>query len=97
MAGLFQPDTVGGFNASAARGCYKDQHAVSVGMGHRFPHRLTAKADAAFNDNALEYSVGINYEFNGAPPPAISAPAMNWKSGHKSAIPDNQSDAGDPF
>ncbi|AGH73858.1 YadA-like family protein [Edwardsiella piscicida] len=64
LAGLFQPYSIGKFNASAALGGYKDQQAVAVGVGYRFTHQLAAKAGAAFNDNSLEYNVGVNYEFN---------------------------------
>lgn len=61
LAGLFQPYSVGKFNASAALGGYKDQQAIAVGMGYRFTQRLAAKA---VNDSSLEYNVGVNYEFN---------------------------------
>ncbi|XOO19303.1 YadA C-terminal domain-containing protein [Edwardsiella ictaluri] len=70
LAGLFQPYSVGKFNASTALGYHKDQQDVSVRMGYHFTHQLMAKADAAFNDNSLECNVGINDEFNGVRPPA---------------------------
>ena len=64
LAGLFQPYHVGKFNASAALGGYKDQQALAVGVGYRFNEQFAAKAGAAFNDNSVEYNVGVNYEFN---------------------------------
>ncbi|EJT2579650.1 YadA-like family protein, partial [Escherichia coli] len=36
LAGLFQPYSVGKFNATAAVGGYSDKQAVAVGMGYRF-------------------------------------------------------------
>ncbi|WP_077221333.1 YadA-like family protein, partial [Escherichia coli] len=44
LAGLFQPYSVGKFNATAAVGGYSDKQAVAVGMGYRFNEQAAAKA-----------------------------------------------------
>ncbi|EIY3154001.1 YadA-like family protein, partial [Escherichia coli] len=50
LAGLFQPYSVGKFNATAAVGGYSDRQAVAVGMGYRFNEQAAAKAGTAFSD-----------------------------------------------
>ncbi|EJV2153921.1 YadA-like family protein, partial [Escherichia coli] len=44
LAGLFQPYSVGKFNATAAVGGYSDKQAVAVGVGYRFNEQTAAKA-----------------------------------------------------
>ncbi|MCD4113231.1 YadA-like family protein, partial [Escherichia coli] len=44
LAGLFQPYSVGKFNATAALGGYSDKQAVAVGVGYRFNEQTAAKA-----------------------------------------------------
>ncbi|HBQ4160394.1 TPA: YadA-like family protein [Escherichia coli] len=44
LAGLFQPYSVGKFNATAVVGGYSDKQAVAVGMGYRFNEQAAAKA-----------------------------------------------------
>ncbi|MCN8312349.1 YadA-like family protein, partial [Escherichia coli] len=50
LTGLFQPYSVGKFNASAAVGGYSDQQALAVGVGYRFNEQTAAKAGVAFSD-----------------------------------------------
>ncbi len=63
LAGLFQPYSVGKFNATAALGGYSDQQAVAVGVGYRFNANTAAKAGVAFSDGAASYNMGVNFEF----------------------------------
>lgn len=63
LAGLFQPYSVGKFNATAAVGGYSDKQAVAVGMGYRFNEQAAAKAGTAFSDGDVSWSVGVNWEF----------------------------------
>ncbi|HAM4509473.1 TPA: hypothetical protein IBW21_005073, partial [Escherichia coli] len=44
LTGLFQPYSVGKFNATAAVGGYSDQQALAVGVGYRFNEQTAAKA-----------------------------------------------------
>lgn len=43
LAGLFQPYSVGKFNATAALGGYSDKQAVAVGIGYRFTDNVAGK------------------------------------------------------
>jgi len=63
LAGLFQPYSVGKFNATAAVGGYSDKQAVAVGMGYRFNEQAAAKAGTAFSDGDVSWNVGVNWEF----------------------------------
>lgn len=63
LAGLFQPYSVGKFNATAAVGGYSDRQAVAVGMGYRFNEQAAAKAGTAFSDGDVSWNVGVNWEF----------------------------------
>ncbi|EPV9736233.1 YadA C-terminal domain-containing protein, partial [Escherichia coli] len=47
LSGLFQPYSVGKFNATAALGGYSDKQAVAVGVGYRFNEQTAAKAGIA--------------------------------------------------
>ncbi|EOO3277133.1 YadA-like family protein, partial [Escherichia coli] len=47
LAGLFQPYSVGKFNATAALGGYSDKQAIAVGVGYRFNEQTAAKAGIA--------------------------------------------------
>ncbi|HBB9655096.1 TPA: YadA-like family protein, partial [Escherichia coli] len=50
LSGLFQPYSVGKFNATAALGGYSDKQAVAVGVGYRFNEQTAAKAGIAASD-----------------------------------------------
>ncbi|EEV1980573.1 hypothetical protein ERU95_001104, partial [Escherichia coli] len=63
LAGLFQPYSVGKFNATAAVGGYSDKQAVAVGVGYRFNEQTAAKAGVAASDGDVSYNVGVNFEF----------------------------------
>lgn len=63
LAGLFQPYSVGKFNATAALGGYSDKQAVAVGVGYRFNEQTAAKAGVATSDGDVSYNVGVNFEF----------------------------------
>lgn len=63
LVGLFQPYSVGKFNATAAVGGYSDKQAVAVGMGYRFNEQAAAKAGTAFSDGDVSWNVGVNWEF----------------------------------
>ncbi|EFC5376194.1 hypothetical protein CQ975_004372 [Escherichia coli] len=63
LAGLFQPYSVGKFNATAALGGYSDKQAVAVGVGYRFSEQTAAKAGIAASDGDVSYNVGVNFEF----------------------------------
>ncbi|EZA15748.1 hypothetical protein BW75_04910 [Escherichia coli O81:NM str. 02-3012] len=63
LAGLFQPYSVGKFNATAALGGYSDKQAVAVGVGYRFNEQTAAKAGVAFSDGDASWNVGVNFEF----------------------------------
>ncbi|HIA9394977.1 TPA: YadA C-terminal domain-containing protein, partial [Escherichia coli] len=49
LTGLFQPYSVGKFNATAAVGGYSDEQALAVGVGYRFNEQTAAKAGVAFS------------------------------------------------
>lgn len=63
LAGLFQPYSVGKFNATAALGGYSDKQAVAVGVGYRFNEQAAAKAGIAASDGDVSYNIGMNVEF----------------------------------
>ncbi|WP_261577407.1 YadA-like family protein [Escherichia coli] len=63
LAGLFQPYSVGKFNATAAVGGYSDQQALAVGVGYRFNEQTAAKAGIAASDGDVSYNMGVNFEF----------------------------------
>ncbi|EJJ3124994.1 YadA-like family protein [Escherichia coli] len=63
LSGLFQPYSVGKFNATAALGGYSDKQAVAVGVGYRFNEQTAAKAGVAASDGDVSYNVGVNFEF----------------------------------
>ncbi|EMO8322545.1 YadA-like family protein [Escherichia coli] len=63
LTGLFQPYSVGKFNATAAVGGYSDQQALAVGVGYRFNEQTAAKAGIAASDGDVSYNVGVNFEF----------------------------------
>ena len=63
LTGLFQPYSVGKFNATAAVGGYSDQQAMAVGVGYRFNEQTAAKAGVAFSDGDASWNVGVNFEF----------------------------------
>lgn len=63
LTGLFQPYSVGKFNATAALGGYSDKQAVAVGVGYRFNEQTAAKAGVAASDGDTSYNVGVNFEF----------------------------------
>ena len=63
LAGLFQPYSVGKFNATAALGGYSDKQAVAVGVGYRFNEQTAAKAGVAASDGDVSYNMGVNFEF----------------------------------
>ena len=63
LAGLFQPYSVGKFNATAALGGYSDKQAVAVGVGYRFNEQTAAKAGIAASDGDVSYNIGVNFEF----------------------------------
>ncbi|EIT3906111.1 YadA-like family protein [Escherichia coli] len=63
LAGLFQPYSVGKFNATAALGGYSDKQAVAVGVGYRFNEQTAAKAGIAASDGDVSYNMGVNFEF----------------------------------
>ncbi|HHO0955122.1 TPA: YadA-like family protein, partial [Escherichia coli] len=47
LAGLFQPYSVGKFNATAAVGGYRDEQAIAVGVGYRFTENVAGKVAVA--------------------------------------------------
>ncbi|EEZ5182226.1 hypothetical protein C3U89_004399 [Escherichia coli] len=63
LSGLFQPYSVGKFNATAALGGYSDKQAVAVGVGYRFNEQTATKAGIAASDGDVSYNVGVNFEF----------------------------------
>ena len=66
LSGLFQPYSVGKFNATAALGGYGSKSAVAIGAGYRVNPNLAIKAGAAINtsgDKKGSYNIGVNYEF----------------------------------
>nr|ACB59384.1 UspA2 [Moraxella catarrhalis] len=66
LSGLFQPYSVGKFNATAALGGYGSKSAVAIGAGYRVNPNLAFKAGAAINTSGNKkgsYNIGVNYEF----------------------------------
>ena len=66
LSGLFQPYSVGKFNATAALGGYGSKSAVAIGAGYRVNPNLAFKAGAAVNTSGNKkgsYNIGVNYEF----------------------------------
>ena len=66
LSGLFQPYSVGKFNATAALGGYGSKSAVAIGAGYRVNPNLAIKAGAAINTSGNKkgsYNIGVNYEF----------------------------------
>ncbi|EIG2653762.1 YadA-like family protein [Escherichia coli] len=63
LSGLFQPYSVGKFNATAALGGYSDKQAIAVGVGYRFNEQTAAKAGIAASDGDVSYNMGVNFEF----------------------------------
>ncbi|EEV8850008.1 hypothetical protein EHJ72_004229 [Escherichia coli] len=63
LAGLFQPYSVGKFNATAALGGYSDKQAIAVGVGYRFNEQTAAKAGVAASDGDVSWNAGVNFEF----------------------------------
>ena len=66
LSGLFQPYSVGKFNATAALGGFKSDTAVAVGAGYRFNENFAAKAGLAVSTSSgdsVSYNVGVNYEW----------------------------------
>ena len=63
LAGLFQPYSVGKFNATVALGGYSDKQAIAVGVGYRFNEQTAAKAGIAASDGDVSYNMGVNFEF----------------------------------
>lgn len=64
LSGLFQPYTVGKFNATAAVGGYNSQQAVAVGAGYRFNEHVAGKAGVAFAGHGdVSYHAGVNFEW----------------------------------
>lgn len=65
MAGLFQPYSVGKFNATVAMGGYGSKGAVAVGSGYRFTENVAVKAGVATiaNNGKASYNVGMNFEW----------------------------------
>ncbi|EJI0686148.1 YadA-like family protein, partial [Escherichia coli] len=57
LTGLFQPYSVGKFNATAAVGGYSDEQALAVGVGYRFNEQTAAKAGVAFSDGDASWNV----------------------------------------
>ncbi|EJN8642259.1 YadA-like family protein, partial [Escherichia coli] len=57
LAGLFQPYSVGKFNATAALGGYSDKQAIAVGVGYRFNEQTAAKAGIAASDGDVSYNM----------------------------------------
>ncbi|EPV4695009.1 YadA C-terminal domain-containing protein, partial [Escherichia coli] len=60
LSGLFQPYSVGKFNATAALGGYSDKQAIAVGVGYRFNEQTAAKAGIAASDGDVSYNMGVN-------------------------------------
>ncbi|ASQ15656.1 YadA-like family protein [Enterobacter cloacae] len=63
LAGLFQPYSVGRFNATAALGGYRDKQAVAVGVGYRFSDNLAGKVAVAAGGSSVSWNTGVNLEF----------------------------------
>lgn len=63
LAGLFQPYSVGKFNATAALGGYSDKQAVAVGIGYRFTDNVAGKMAVAAGGDSVSWNTGISLEF----------------------------------
>ncbi|MEC4900762.1 YadA-like family protein [Escherichia coli] len=62
-AGLFQPYSVGKFNATAAVGGYRDEQAIAVGVGYRFTENVAGKVAVAAGGSSASWNAGVNFEF----------------------------------
>ncbi|HCO0696126.1 TPA: YadA-like family protein, partial [Escherichia coli] len=63
LAGLFQPYSVGKFNATAAVGGYRDEQAIAVGVGYRFTENVAGKVAVAAGGSSASWNAGVNFEF----------------------------------
>ncbi|EKF2946971.1 TPA: YadA-like family protein [Escherichia coli] len=63
LAGLFQPYSVGKFNATAAVGGYRDEQAIAVGVGYRFIENVAGKVAVAAGGSSASWNAGVNFEF----------------------------------
>lgn len=63
LAGLFQPYSVGKFNATAAVGGYRDEQAIAVGVGYRFTENVAGKVAVAAGGPSASWNAGVNFEF----------------------------------
>ncbi|KAA9248672.1 immunoglobulin-binding protein, partial [Escherichia coli] len=63
LAGLFQPYSVGKFNATAAVGGYRDEQAIAVGVGYRFTENVAGKVAVAAGGSSASWDAGVNFEF----------------------------------
>ncbi|MCS1115090.1 YadA-like family protein, partial [Escherichia coli] len=63
LAGLFQPYSVGKFNATAAVGGYRDEQAIAVGVGYRFRENVAGKVAVAAGGSSASWNAGVNFEF----------------------------------
>lgn len=63
LAGLFQPYSVGKFNATAALGGYSDKQAVAIGIGYRFTDNVAGKMAVAAGGDSVSWNTGISLEF----------------------------------
>ncbi|HAN8599534.1 TPA: immunoglobulin-binding protein [Escherichia coli] len=62
LAGLFQPYSVGKFNAAAVGG-YRDEQAIAVGVGYRFTENVAGKVAVAAGGSSASWNAGVNFEF----------------------------------
>ncbi|HCO6461813.1 TPA: YadA-like family protein, partial [Escherichia coli] len=58
LAGLFQPYSVGKFNATAAVGGYRDEQAIAVGVGYRFTENVAGKVAVAAGGSSASWNAG---------------------------------------
>ncbi|HCP9347965.1 TPA: YadA-like family protein [Escherichia coli] len=63
LAGLFQPYSVGKFNATAVVGGYRDEQAIAVGVGYRFTENVAGKVAVAAGGSSASWNAGVNFEF----------------------------------
>ncbi|HBH4550598.1 TPA: YadA-like family protein, partial [Escherichia coli] len=61
LAGLFQPYSVGKFNATAAVGGYRDEQAIAVGVGYRFTENVAGKVAVAAGGSSASWNAGVNF------------------------------------
>ncbi|HFV5510426.1 TPA: YadA-like family protein, partial [Escherichia coli] len=59
LAGLFQPYSVGKFNATAAVGGYRDEQAIAVGVGYRFTENVAGKVAVAAGGSSASWNAGV--------------------------------------